>query len=147
MNGWCRGWRESGDLPKKEEFAFSHSCFSHLVILIFRFSVTSSSYFPSFTASESCSHSHYYRHPMTFAANVANLTVHTLSDRCQTCQNPHYQPTATTTLEDILLEFRVQKSPHICTVPHSIPRTMYGLFSSFFLLHRALLHLQCLLLS
>lgn len=41
--------------------------------------------------SESRSHSH-NRHPMTFATNVANLTVHTLSDRCQTCQNPHYQP-------------------------------------------------------
>ena len=67
------------------------------MILIFRFSVTSSSYFlcrshPSLLYRLRVSRSHSHRHPMTFAANVANLTVHTLSDRCQTCQNPHYQP-------------------------------------------------------
>ena len=138
--GWLAGWLR--DVLAGKEFAFSHNRFPstlslslpHLMILVFRFCVTSS--FPGRShpsRSESRSQSHYRRQmppppppppPLfsTFAANVAFLTVHTLFNSCQTCQNPTNQPTTTTTPEDILLEFIVQKSPHIYTVPRS-PRT------------------------
>ena len=145
--GWLAARR-----PCREGIRFFAQSFSldslslslpHLMILVFRFCVTSS--FPGRShpsRSESRSRSHYRRQmppppppppPLfsTFAANVAFLTVHTLFNSCQTCQNPTNQPTTTTTPEDILLEFIVQKSPHIYTVPRS-PRTPYSIHGLFF---------------
>ena len=93
---WRLGERAATFLDR-EESAFSHnrpslslsSRDSHLPLLCHFIIIFSR------PIHESRSQSH-YRLPMpppplfpTFAANVANLTVHTLADRCQTCQNPH----------------------------------------------------------